>query len=604
MDDLAQGYGTFHVLGRGTTGTIYSLPDTHLCVKAGHDHASLLSEYCHAKSIIKAYSNIIRSSLFLESTYSSIPLPSIPIQRHFCDPNDDGQELWSEICNRAGLERRGMTGIIMDRVPSLPSVVARMLVRQLVQGKSAQTAINTDGGDGFQIQLQFGHSKPHFRVPTRVTTTIPPSESTRESARLSSTTITTKTSASGSTSYTWRTTTWSLRSLEIPAPGLQESLSMPYLDSLTNFPAPLPLLKFHLPDRSHNLVVAIAAGYAILHWACHLDGAGIEFVLGGRRTAKVWMLDFDKCRKLRFPSNALAYGGEAEVSRLVNKSIIPAILNGDYVPRAGEEHCPLDEDDLPQSTDQHEKPYSKRACNTLRQSLWETWKQFYIGIGELCCQVNDRKDLIGGPQKVCEALEAAVAVDRMGVSGDEDMVVFETDDSANLDDMGWGSDGEGDGDDDSEDGDDDSEDGDGDSEDGDNSSENSYGDSEEEEASFDDHNSDHERNWEIEEQSMRCEEPSSASMRQVAKSGFLRESATLGEYFETTDDSAEERDCFSTNSSSTTETHASDHEIYSVSVDKMTQTLTLLELEDPCDPEELIVIKRLYEQPGERWITD
>ena len=411
------------ILGRGTVGTIYALPsntNTLLGLKTGHDPAILLFEFNVAREVYTLYAKLENSPEFLAECGQDKRLPQVPRHHHFHPPEET--KFWE----KSGLEySNGLAGIEMDRIPPMPSAVGTMLIRKFFDLDKIEEAVHRGEQDEFLVQLLFGRSTPNFEIPEP-----------RINIKTISTQPTTFTNSASITVTHTRFTT--LASREYSHSSNTDSCNLPYLTTLANLPAPMPVLKEHMQSRAHRIVASIAAGYALMHWGCHIDGSGTEFVLGGGSMIAPWMLDFDKCRHMDLP---LGKNNKVCLKLAVDRFIVPAMVESGYVPRPGEEDDLVGDDEMGFSPKLRKQQCRTRPLPLNRhtieeKSLWETWTDAYITVGKYCCEaVHQRPELAAGPEMACEAFATAVKLERMGFE-DEDMVIFENSD-AGGDESGW-----------------------------------------------------------------------------------------------------------------------------------------------------------------------
>ena len=148
-----------------------------------------------------------------------------------------------------------------------------------------------------------------------------------------------------------------------------------------------------------------------------------------------WMLDFDKCRHLDLPQGK---NSKVCLKLAVDRFIVPAMIESGYVPRPGEEDGFVDDDEMGFSTKPGKQQRSTLNRHTIEEkSLWETWTDAYITVGKYCCEaVHQRPELAAGPEMACEAFAIAVKLERMGFDDDEDIVIFENSDAGGGE-SGW-----------------------------------------------------------------------------------------------------------------------------------------------------------------------
>lgn len=413
------------MLGRGTIGTIYEMPSlsfqTTRTLKAGQDADALRSEFNTAREIYSTYSKLEKSAKFLLETGAR--LPRVPLHRVFHDSNE--KSFWQSLGPH--ISSKGVAGIEMDRIPPMPSAVGKMLIRRFFDVDGVEHALQCRQQDDALVQLFFGRSLPDFQMPTP--RSLVPTRTTTK--------VTTVMDASAGehkhTVVSSKTTYKVLPCDETVECG--NGHSQPFLSTLLNFPAPLPILKQHLRTRTAGIVSQIAAGYAMMHWGSHLDGSGTEFVLGGGDKISTWMLDFDKCRHILFPSSI----DKKALKHMIDRHIVPVLKEGGYTPRVGEEVGLVSDENINYDDDE---PREKRH-ESENIPLWDVWKNTYIEVGRYCCLDFGRLELLDGPRIACESLESAIEMERMGLDGSDDLVLFE-DDQAETVDLGWGSDDDGD----------------------------------------------------------------------------------------------------------------------------------------------------------------
>ncbi|KAJ2898937.1 hypothetical protein MKZ38_003570 [Zalerion maritima] len=438
----------FKVLGRGTMSTVYHIPckapntsSKPMCLKTGHNSALLRQEFDIARDIFSMRSLLDSNNLRpLAGTFGSMdhPLPQIPWYRQF--HQEDDSNFWGPIKTKIQDQDDDLSGILMDRIPSMPAEVGKMLIQKYFDRDEVKRSIQRGRNKDFLVQLQFGKTDPEFEMsPRRGAPQIRTINITTTKATFSHRMV--RTESSSIVTRMTRSHTSITSSNQIPLIDDSDSESssdtmepgLPILETLNDLPASLLLIKSEIPSRAEKLVASIAAGYAMLQWGSHIDGSGTEFVLapGTSFGVGVWMLDFDKCQRIDLSPPMT--NTSALLEKIIAKQLLPVILESGFVPKKGAE-------------DELEERGILSTANVLRlkkrqETLWEVWRDAYVNVGEYCVKFLGRKDLKEGPSMACRILEERMEQDGMDNEGIDDLVVFADDDEdVAQDDGGWGSD--------------------------------------------------------------------------------------------------------------------------------------------------------------------
>ncbi|KAK3934147.1 hypothetical protein QBC46DRAFT_400550 [Diplogelasinospora grovesii] len=263
----------FRNIGRGTCGSVYEMSATNRCIKLGRQWPVMLKDFQRAKSAWESV-NLLQPRLtqhFLELG-ASISVPNVPRPYHY-NMNCLGALARYEKQNCSGRNNgparstlptshsRGRPGYVMERIPPIPTSARVALVKEMLDDAGQAEFLSDQENEDCLIRPYFGQSK-----------------------------------ADGASINT-------LRNLPL------------YADQMDG-----------IGLDTKTLVIELAVGLAIIHWHALLDGKGVEFVLSAsglpqdprksdmdygpdrqapefvtdtsRRETHLWMLDFDKAKKL------------------------------------------------------------------------------------------------------------------------------------------------------------------------------------------------------------------------------------------------------------------------------------------------------------------
>ena len=274
------------IIGLGSCGTVFEIPDTGLACKKGTQGFNMWKDFCLTNKVHNAAKEVreVLQEAFPEST-----IPCIPLCHEYYTVNDD--MFWGTNLQRFPASHRNKQPLfIVDRILPLPELIRMDLIEEYFDqdGRVQREAKKDPDNKDCLVRIYLGD---------------------RESDRQQS---------------------------EV-------------YDSLRNFPLRLNMME-QLDLEVSELAKEMAIGLAIMHWQAQVDGMDVEYVLGSsatrdsepqrgyddvlapphtvkaisfkRKAVHLWMLDFDKATTIDFKE------------RDVDKKLVPAFLGNDpYYPR-------------------------------------------------------------------------------------------------------------------------------------------------------------------------------------------------------------------------------------------------------------------------------
>ena len=275
------------IIGLGSCGTVFEMPDSELACKKGAKESNMWTDFCLTNKVHNATNEVreITQEAFPDST-----IPRTP-QCHEYHPVDD-DIFWSTNLQRFPESHRTKQPLfVVDRILPLPTHIRMDLIEEYFdqdEGIQQEAKADPDNKDCL-VRIYLGE---------------------RESDRQQS---------------------------EV-------------YDTLRNFPLRLNMME-ELGLEVSELANEMAIGLAIMHWQAQVDGMDVEFVLGSssatwngeeqkayndilapphlvevisfkRRAVHIWMLDFDKATTIELKEQD------------VDKKLVSAYLGNDpYYPR-------------------------------------------------------------------------------------------------------------------------------------------------------------------------------------------------------------------------------------------------------------------------------
>jgi len=273
------------VIGFGTCGSVFELPETDVAYKKGADTSAMWNDF----RLTNAVHNAVRETRdMLQEAFEESTIPCTPRCHNFHLP--ESAAWWNANLQRFPQDHRRPGAVfLVDRILPLPQQMREELIRLYFEDseEGQEEAIKDEENQACLVRVYLGE---------------------RETLK---------------------------------------QQSEPY-DSLRNFPMRLNMIE-ELGLEKSALAAEMAMGLAIIHWQAQVDGMDTEFVLGSaaekpleesegytkdtpprevyatnfkRRPIHMWMLDFDKATPITFTNED------------VDKKLVPAFLGNDpYFPR-------------------------------------------------------------------------------------------------------------------------------------------------------------------------------------------------------------------------------------------------------------------------------
>lgn len=274
------------VIGLGSCGTVFEIPGTELAFKKGTNEGSIWSDFCLTNQVHNAVKHV---RTMLQEAFPDATIPKTPLCHDYHCIDDE--DFWLSNLQRFPSDYRSRQPLFtVDRILPLPQQVRTDLIREYFdQDESIQQEAEDDQENrDCLVRLYLGE---------------------RESVTQQSNVY----------------------------------------DTLRNIPLRLNMMQ-DLQVETSELSNEMAIGLAIMHWQAQVDGMDVEFVLGSsatwdseqprgyddysapphtvnriifrRRAVHIWMLDFDKARKIELRKED------------VDEKLVPAFLGNDpYYPR-------------------------------------------------------------------------------------------------------------------------------------------------------------------------------------------------------------------------------------------------------------------------------
>lgn len=232
---------TLQVIGRGTCGTVLGAPSSEVAYKKGKDTKSLRNDFRLTNHMA---ASMAIAKLYLQDAQSTKIFPRIPRCQNFVHGDDRDNAWWSVNGSRFTHDAeyedddKPSTIFALDRIFPVPEALRRRLAQMFTNDKTVD--VNDPTNEACLIRLYFGRIEPTQQY-----------------------------------------------------------------DSLLNFELHLHQMEqFGLNSQQvERYVSEMALGLAIAHWEAKIDCRDVEFVLGGEPSTNelsMWMLDFDKARRLEF----------------------------------------------------------------------------------------------------------------------------------------------------------------------------------------------------------------------------------------------------------------------------------------------------------------
>ncbi|KAL9603241.1 MAG: hypothetical protein Q9219_001261 [cf. Caloplaca sp. 3 TL-2023] len=250
------------VIGLGTCGSVFAVPKTEQAIKKGSDIDSLWNDFSLTNTVHSAFQNVME---ILQVAFPENTIPRAPRCGSFHMPTS---HFWRENLQRfPANHRRVEAAFTLDRIQPLPKPAREALIEMYFAGEDTEEAKNDEGNDACLVRVYLGE---------------------------------------------------------------REAPDQSY-DTLQNFPLRLDMIE-DLGVEVEALADEMAIALAIIHFEAQVDGMDTEFVLGSasvtlasrqkgyetspdekphevedldfiRRPIHLWVLDFDKSKRIEMASD-------------------------------------------------------------------------------------------------------------------------------------------------------------------------------------------------------------------------------------------------------------------------------------------------------------